>query len=66
MENKKLNIEKIASSCFKDVFRNKIERPGFIHLDFGPDLSSHRLREIMIQFKESLSAKTEKQFKKKL
>ncbi|NBB88258.1 MAG: hypothetical protein GVX96_00520 [Bacteroidetes bacterium] len=53
-------------SCFEDVFRTQTSKPGFCLLDLGPNVSSFRLREVMVMMKKNLSSLTKAQWGKSL
>lgn len=61
-----INIKEISKYCFNNVFRTSIEKPGFVHLDFGTQIDSYKLRAIMIGLKKELSKFTTENFKKDL
>jgi len=66
MEITEINIKKIAQYCFENVFRTTTNKPGFVYLDFGVNLNSTQLRNIMVDLKNELSKYTRKHFSKKL
>jgi len=61
-----INIKNITQSCIENVFRTNTEKKGFIHLDFGENLTSLQLRAIMVELKKELSTFTTCQFNKSL
>jgi len=63
---KDINIKEISKYCFNGVFRTSIEKPGFVHLDFGTQIDSYKLRAIMVGLKKELSKFTTEKFKKAL
>jgi len=66
VEVNNFNINKIAQSCIDKVFRTTTDKPGFALFDFGKDIDSYQLRELMVGLKTELSKFTDYQFKKKL
>ena len=60
------NVKKIARNCMDKVFRTSTDKPGFIEIDFGKNISSNQLRAIMVELKKELSKNTRKRFNKKL
>ncbi|TYB80109.1 hypothetical protein ES676_00105 [Bizionia saleffrena] len=66
MEIKKINIKKIAQYCITNVLRTDTDKPGFVHLDFGNNLTSYKLRSIMVALKEELSNFTTQRFNSRL
>lgn len=49
------DLEPLAETAFKDVFRRSFDRPGFALLPLGRDLSTQELRAAMIDFKDALA-----------
>lgn len=66
MEIKEVNIKSIAQYCIENVFRTNTDKLGFVHLDFGENLTSYQFRSIMVDLKKELSNFTEKQYNKTL
>ncbi|WP_165748728.1 hypothetical protein [Cellulophaga sp. Z1A5H] len=62
MEVKEINIAHIAQVCIENVFRTSTAKPGYVHLNFGKNLSSTEFRSIMVDLKNELSKFTTKQF----
>jgi hypothetical protein len=50
-----INIEEITQECIKNVFRTNTNEVGFIHLDFGKNLTPYQFRSIMVDLKNELS-----------
>ncbi len=66
METEKVDIKNIARDALTNVFRTDTDQPGFIHIDFGQDISSTEFRTLMIQLKTELSVLVANKFHKKL
>ena len=66
MKIQSFNLKKIAKYCAEEVFRANTDAPGFVYLDLGKNLSSYKLREIMVNLKKELSNFTVNKYDKKL
>ncbi|MCM4169982.1 hypothetical protein DHD32_00705 [Arenibacter sp. TNZ] len=66
MEIQHINTKKIAQYCINNVFRTNTDEPGFIHFDFGKNITPYQLRSIMVDLKKELSKLTSVHFDKKL
>jgi adenylate kinase family enzyme len=61
-----INIKEITQQCIKNVFRTNTNEVGFIHLDFGKNLTPYQFRSIMVDLKNELSKFTVVKYDKKL
>lgn len=66
MKVKDKSINSIAKTCIDLVFRSDTNTPGFVHLDFGKNLTSLAFRSIMVDLKNELSKFTLKTYHKPL
>jgi hypothetical protein len=60
-----INIEEITQECIK-TYLEQIQMRGFIHLDFGKNLTPYQFRSIMVDLKNELSKFTIVKYDKKL
>jgi hypothetical protein len=61
-----INIKKITQQCIKNVFRTNTNEVGFIHLDFGKNLTPYQFRAIMVGLKEELAKFTAVKYDREL
>jgi hypothetical protein len=66
MEIQDINIKKITQQCINNVFRTNTNEAGFVHLDFGKNLTPYQFRSIMVDLKKELSKFTVVEYDKEL
>lgn len=60
------SLLKFSEFIYKKVFRTNFKAPGFVIVDFGPSLTSEKLRKCMVSLKNNLSQIHKEVFEEKL
>lgn len=60
------SLLKFSEFIYKKVFRTNFKAPGFVIIDFGPSLTSEKLRKCMVSLKNNLSQIHKEVFEEKL
>ncbi|WP_324023518.1 hypothetical protein QSV08_11700 [Maribacter sp. BPC-D8] len=66
MEVNDVTIKKVASQCFRNVFRTSTAETGFYHIDLGKNSTPFEFRTFMTDLKKELSTLSASTFNKNL